>query len=266
MEDKVIRNIRIYFSFLGASLKKMLEYRVDCLVGMVSQIAYQLIELIFIWIIFQNTDNIGGWNFTQLLLLYGVMMLSVAVTDLIFDSTYDIGNRFIRKGKFDTILLRPVNPLISVLGESQTSTALGYIILSFILIVFTLMKLNITITLFLIIKILYFGILGGIIIGGFQTIFSISGFWTYKSNEVVWSVFQLHKLAEYPIEIYNKFIRVLITIILPFACVSYFPTLNYLGSSRGKIAYIAPVVAIIVWIVAIKVWNFALNKYRSTGN
>lgn len=262
----MIRNISIYFSFLKASLQKMLVYRVDCIVGMVSQILYQAIELLFIWIIFQNTDTIAGWNFNELLLLYGVMMLSVAVTDLLFDSTYGIGKRLIKNGKFDTILLRPVHPLISILGESQTSTALGYIVIAIVLIVVTLMNLNVAITAFFVLKILYFGILGGIIIGGIQTIFSITGFWTYKSNEVVWSVFQLHKLAEYPIEIYNRFIRVIITIIIPFACVAYYPTLNYLNIGQSKMAYISPIVAIIIWFIAIKVWNWALNKYRSTGN
>ncbi len=262
----MIRNIKLYVSFLVASLKRMMVYRVDCLVGMVSQIAFQIIELIFIWIIFQNTDNIAGWNFEHLLLLYGVMMLSVSINDLLFDSTYAIGKKLIRKGKFDTILLRPVHPLISVLGESETSTALGYMVLSIVLIISMLTKLQITITVYLIIKILYFGILGGLIMGGIQTIFSIAGFWTYKSNEVVWSVFQLHKLAEYPIEIYNKFIRILITFILPFAFTAYYPTLDYLGLSESNLIYITPLVVIFVWIIAIKVWNLALRKYRSTGN
>lgn len=266
MEDKVIRNIKLYFSFLVASLKRMMEYRVDCIVGMVSQIAFQIIELVFIWIIFQTTDNIAGWSFEHLLLLYGVMMLSISVTDLLFDSTYDIGKRLIRKGKFDTILLRPVHPLISVLGESETSTALGYMVLSVILIVSMLIKLQVSVTLFLILKILYFGILGGFIIGGIQTIFSITGFWTYKSNEVVWSVFQLHKLAEYPIEIYNKFIRILITIILPFAFASYYPTLDYLGLNENNLIFIVPLIVIVIWIIAINVWNWALKKYRSTGS
>lgn len=266
MEDNVIRNIKLYFSFLLASLKKMLEYRVDCLVGMISQLAFQVIELIFIWIIFQNTDNIAGWSFEHLLLLYGVMMLAVSITDLLFDSTYDIGKRLIRKGKFDTILLRPVHPLISVLGESQTATALGYLVLSIILIVGTLFKLQIPITVVLVIKILYFGILGGFIIGGIQTIFSIAGFWTYKSNEVVWSVFQMHKLAEYPIEIYNKLIRILITFLLPFAFVSYYPTLEYLKGEQTHLIYIMPLITIIIWVIAVKVWNWALGRYRSTGN
>ena len=262
----MVRNIKLYLSFFGASIKKMMEYRVDCLVGMISQIAFQIIELIFIWIIFQNTDNIAGWTFEHLLLLYGVMMLAISVTDLLFDSTYDIGKRLIRKGKFDTILLRPVHPLISVLGESETSTALGYIVLSIVLIVSMLIKLQISITFSLIIKIIYFGILGGFIIGGIQTIFSITGFWTYKSNEVVWSVFQLHKLAESPIEIYNKFIRIIITFILPFAFASYYPTLDYLIGDQTSLIFIVPLIVVVIWIIAIVLWNWALKKYRSTGN
>ena len=30
--------------------------------------------------------------------------------------------------------------------------------------------------------------------------------------------------------------------------------------------YLSPIIAIVLWIIAVKVWNFALNKYRSTGN
>lgn len=261
----MIRNIKLYMSFVIASLKKMMEYRVDCLVGMVSQIAFQVIELIFIWIIFQTTDNIAGWSFEQLLLLYGVMMLAVSVADVFFDSTYDLGKRLIRNGKFDTMLLRPVNPLISVLGESESQNSLGYIVLAIVLIVTMLFKLEIPITFFLIFKIIYFGLLGGIIIGGIETIGSASGFWTRKSNEVVWSLFQLHKLALYPIEIYNKFIRILITCVLPFAFVAYYPTLDYMNSYSNYLIFVLPLIAVIIWTIAIRVWNWALSKYRSTG-
>lgn len=111
----MMKNLKIYFSLFVASLKRMLEYRVDCLIGIISQIAFQIIELLFIWIIFQNTDNIAGWTFEHLLLFYGVMMLSVSILDLFFDSTYEVGRTLIRKGQFDTILLRPIHPLVSVL-------------------------------------------------------------------------------------------------------------------------------------------------------
>ena len=57
---------------------------------------------------------------------------------------------------FITILLIPVHPLISLLGESQATTALEYIVLSIVLIITMLIKLQISIITFMIFKILYF--------------------------------------------------------------------------------------------------------------
>ena len=127
-----------------------------------------------------------------------------------------------------------------------------------------LIQLSIPITAILIIKIVFFSIVGALIIGAINTIFSISSFWTYRSNEVIWSFYRMYTFTEYPITIYNKFIRILITVILPFAFVSYYPTMAYLGLNTYMI-YLSPIVAIILWIIAVKLWNLALNKYRSTG-
>jgi len=54
--------------------------------------------------------------------------------------------------------------------------------------------------------------------------------------------------------------------IIPFAFASYYPTLEYLEKSENNLMVISLVIVIIIWFIAIKVWNFALGKYRSTGN
>lgn len=261
---KIFDNISLYFSFLKASLKEMLIYRLDCIVGMISQIVTQLVEIIFIWIVFQNTDNLAGWNFMQILLLYGVTLISIGISDFCFDALYDIGPKYIRNGEFDKILLRPVHPLISIVGSSKEFTALGYFVLGLFLTIIMLIKLMIPITIILVLKIIFFSIVGAAIIGAINTIFSIASFWTYRSNEVIWSFYRVYTFAQYPLDIYNKFIKLLITAILPFAFVAYYPTMNYLGMNSTMI-YIAPIIMVILWIIAIKVWNLALNKYRSTG-
>ena len=262
---KVLDNVKLYFSFLKASLKEMLIYRLDCIVGMVSQIVTQLVEIIFIWIVFQNTENLAGWNFMQVLLLYGITLISVGISDFCFDALYDIGPKYIREGDFDKIMLRPVHPLISIIGASKEFTALGYFGLGLAMTITMLIKLAIPITAILILKIVFFRIVGAAIIGAINTIFSIASFWTYRSNEIIWSFYRTYTFAQYPIDIYNKFIKVLITVILPFAFVAYYPTMDYLGINTYMI-YLSPIIAIVLWIIAVKVWNFALNKYRSTGN
>lgn len=123
---KIIDNIKLYFSFLKASLKEMLIYRLDCVVGIISQIVTQLVEIIFIWIVFQNTEHLAGWDFKQILLLYGITLISIGFSDFCFDALYDIGPKYIKEGDSDKIMLRPVHPLISIIGASKEFTALGY--------------------------------------------------------------------------------------------------------------------------------------------
>lgn len=262
---KIFDNISLYFSFLKASLKEMLIYRLDCIVGAISQIVTQLIEIIFIWIVFQNTENLAGWNFKQILLLYGITLISVGISGFCFDNLYELGPSYIKRGEFDKIMLRPVHPLLSIIGSSNEFTSLGYLILGLIMTIAMFIQLSIPITLILIFKIIFFGIVGAAIIGAINTIFSIASFWTYRSNEFVWSFYKMYTFAQYPIDIYNKFIKILITMILPFAFVAYYPTMAYLGINK-YIIYLSPIIAIVLWIIAVKVWNWALNKYRSTGN
>lgn len=261
----IIHNAKIYISFLSASLKEMLIYRLDCIAGMISQIITQLVEIIFIWITFQNTDNLAGWRFEQSFLLYGVMLISIGIVYFVFDELYEIGPKYIREGDFDKILLRPVHPLISIIGCSYEFTSLGYLGIGLFITVSMLIKLAIPITFLLIFKIIFFSIIGAAIIGAINTIFSIASFWTYKSNEVIWTFYKIYTFAQYPIDIYNGFIKFLITYILPYVFVAYYPTMNYLGMDKYMI-YLSPIVAIVLWIIAIKVWNWALKKYRSTGN
>ncbi len=261
----VIKNISLYLSFVKTSMKEMLIYRLDCIVGMLSQIFTELVEILFIWIVFQNTETLAGWTFEHILLLYGITLLSVGISDFCFDALYDIGPKYIRRGDFDKILLRPIHPLISIIGDSKEFTALGYFGLGLFLVITMFIKLAIPVTFGLLLQIVFFSIIGASIIGAINTIFSISSFWTYRSNEVIWSFYRTYTFTQYPIDIYNGFIKLLITVILPFAFVAYYPTMNYLGMNSYML-YLSPIVAIVLWFIAIKVWNFALNKYRSTGN
>ncbi len=262
---KILDNIKLYFLFLQASLKEMLVYRLDCIVGILSQLITQVVEIIFIFIVFQNTENLAGWNFKQILLLYGITLISVGLKTFCTDGLYEFGPKYIKDGEFDKILLRPVHPLISIFGSTKEFVAMGYLLLGFGITIKMLVELSIPITLLLVLKILFFSIVGTMIISAINTIFSITSFWTYRSNEIIWSFDRIYTFTQYPIDIYSGFVKILITYVFPFAFVAYYPTMEYLGMNKYMI-YLSPIVAIILWIIAIKLWNLALNKYRSTGN
>ena len=82
------------------------------------------------------------------------------------------------------MLLRPVHPLISIMGDSRAFTEIGYFSIAIILIISMLIKLQIAITVGLLFKILLFAIVGAFIIGAIMVLFSVTSFYTYKSAAV----------------------------------------------------------------------------------
>ena len=111
-----------------------------------------------------------------------------------------------------------------------------------------------------------FVIIGMFIFGGLMLLATVSSLWLMESLDIVWSVYLIHQLGLYPLGLYNTVIKVLITCILPFAFVSYYPATYLLGKEGSNIALLAPIVMAIIWFVAIKTWGFALKRYKSSGS
>lgn len=241
---EIYLNIQMTFKLFIASLKSMMIYKFDFVVGILSQSVYQLIELIFIFIVFGRNDNIGGWNIYQVLLLYGILNMSLGVNDFIFDEMYQIGPKLVRTGKFDIFMLRPIHPILSVIGNTKSVTAVGYIIIGMAIAAYALINLNIAITLPLVLMLIYFAIMGGAIIGGVISTIAIVGLWIYNSNEIIWSTFIMYKFAQYPLNIYNIVIRTILTFVIPYAFVSYYPSLFLMGENSGVLILLIPFIAI----------------------
>ncbi len=261
----IIYNIKLYCLMFIASIKSMAEYRVDFLVGMISQILYELIEIIFIIIVFRNTNTINGWTFYEVLLICGLLNIALGYVDLFFDEMYDVGPRYIKDGSFDLIMLRPIHPIISIMSKSQSLTAFGYIVIGLAMSILSLIKLNIVINIQTILFLLFITLIGGIIIGAIITILCVTSFWVMDSNEIMWSAFTMYKFSEYPLSVYNNFIKFVLIFILPFAFVSFFPAAYLLNRDYGYLSFIAPLIAIIFWIIAVKLWNWGLKHYKSSG-
>ena len=93
-----------------------------------------------------------------------------------------------------------------------------------------------------------------------------SAFWTVNSHILMESVSSISEFALYPIMIYPKFIGFLLTWILPYAFVSFYPANYFLHKGLAIYSLFSPLVAVILWIIALKVWKFGLKNYTSTGS
>ena len=87
-----------------------------------------------------------------------------------------------------------------------------------------------------------------------------------ESIPVTQMVFGMNEFAKYPLTIYSRGIGLVLTWIIPYGFVSFYPANHLLGREPGAIVWLAPLVALVFVTIAYRVWKFGLRHYSGTGS
>ena len=258
--------IGIYLYMIKLRIKITLTYRANFLISFFTNIPIQIVEFLFIWVIFQNITDLQGWSFYEMTLVYGFMIAAKGLADTFFDNFYEMPKDYIRNGKFDTVMVQPMNELFNLIARDCYMGAISGFFLGVAIIVVSLINLPIAIGLTEILLIIAFILMGGLMFGGIMLISTVPSFYIIDGLDVIWSVYMFYQLALYPIGIYGTFIKGLVTFIIPFAFVSYYPVAFLLGKAGGFMAMFTPIMLTLVWFVGIQLWKKGVHDYGSTGS
>jgi ABC-2 type transport system permease protein len=113
-------------------------------------------------------------------------------------------------------------------------------------------------------------IMSGVVIftGIFILAASIS-FWTVQGLEIA-NIFTDggREMTQYPLNIYQTWVKRFFTFVIPFGCVNYIPLLYILGRLGGGSPLYAftPLTGFLFLIPCLVVWRIGVRHYRSTGS
>lgn len=244
----------------------MLEYKTDFVIGVFSTLLTQFYGIFFVWVIFENIKQIHGWTFYEITFVYGLLTLAKGLDMFFFDNLHALGFEYVKEGKFDIFMIRPISPLFQLVASYTQQDGIGLLILGSIVISKSLAELKITFGVLDIFLLIIFVISGAAIISAINLIFATTGFKTINSHIIMSSINSFQEFAFYPIIIFPKFIGFVLTWILPYAFVSFYPSDYFLNKQCGIFSILTPIIAIILWIIALRVWNWGLKNYSSTGS
>lgn len=257
--------INLYLIYIKYALKSLWVYKADFLIGSIGFIISNGALFFSLLIIYTFVDEIGGWNFNEIMLLYGFVTLSKSLWDTFMMNTMEIGTK-IKDGTLDIILLRPINPLFQIVSEKLDPDTIGEVLFGIVLVSYAIFSLEIFS--FLKIGLLLLLLVTSVLVFAAIHLFinSIS-FWTIDIeglNNVIW---QLDDLATYPLTIFPKWLKTIITII-PFAFVGYYPLGFFLGKDEINLAFGIFIVLSgpIFFFLAYRFWLLGLSRYSSTGS
>lgn len=263
---KIKRKLYIYFRFLSINVKMMLEYKSDFMVMMISGVLTEVLGLIFIWSLYQYIPSIGGWNMWDVIFLYAMIYLTSGIISIFFEGTWSL-SFIVNRGDLDRILLRPISPIIQVFTLGIGANGLSNFVLGLIMLYQALIHMDIIWT---VPKILFFLILiiSSIIIrASVNLAAAASSFWMNSgSNSISMMTLNISEFVKYPITIFGWGIKLIVTLIIPYAFITYYPAIFLLDKPHWRLALLSPLVAIYCVLVSILIFKAGLRKYESAGN
>ena len=85
----------------------------------------------------------------------------------------------------------------------------------------------------------------------FMIIASI-GFWSDSKTSIMPMMYNIGNYGRYPVDIYNKVIRFILTWVLPFAFVGVYPASYFLGKEEWYLySFATPIIGIVFFIVSV---------------
>ena len=97
-------------------------------------------------------------------------------------------------------------------------------------------------------------------------------FWIVRTYSIFYALtWNFRNFINYPISIYGKFIQVLLTFVIPFAFINFYPVKYFLDKKGDTLfhpilQYGTPIVGIVLFLLAYKFWTMGVNRYESTGS
>ncbi|MEY9095732.1 ABC transporter permease [Paenibacillus sp. RC84] len=258
--------LSLILDYLKNYLKTRLTYRSDFWIEVVSDLLFNGLNLVFILVVFQQTALLGDWNRDQILFIYGFFMIPYGLFSTIFN-LWNFSERYIVKGEMDRILTRPAHSLWQVMLENMDPASLFSALAGLVVMIYSWGQLDLPVHWSDPLVMLMMVVSGVLIYGGIYVSLSALAFFSDSPTGIMPLIWNIQNYGRYPVTIYNKLLRGILTWILPFAFVGFYPAAYFLDPLNWKgFALLTPVMGIIFITIGLSVWNIGVKRYRGAGS
>lgn len=225
---KIKRYFCLYRVLIKQFFKMLVQSKVDFLMGLFGFFFTQVLGIAFLYLIFDKIPSLNGWTLSQLIFIYGFAQIPRGIDHLFTDNIWLVAWRMVVNGDFDRYMLRPMNVFFQIICEKLQPDAIGELLIGTILIIMSLSKGIVIVDGVHIVMFIVSVIAGAVIYTSVKLFFASLSFWIKRSGPFLQVAYEMADFAKYPVEIYSKPIQFILTFVIPFAFVAYFPASYFL--------------------------------------
>lgn len=261
----------VYRRLVLARIRSQGQYRLSFALdaGLTSLVS--VVELVAIVVLFQVTPDIGGFAMREVLLMAALCDFSFRIADLAVGNVENI-SEYVRTGKLDAVLVRPLSPLGQLLASDFPFRKTGRVVQGGVLYAWVLAYVGLDWTparalLALVAPLAAAGLYAAVYVAG-----ATVAFWWIDSGEFANAfTYGGRQFGSYPMTVYPGWLRVVFAYGLGGAFTGYLPALALLGradplGTPAWLAWSTPLVSAAAWAAAMGLWHTGIRQYRSTGS
>jgi len=266
-----MRALTLFVQFQRLNLRAIAQYRLNLVVWFVFGIAYNGASIGVLWAMLQRFPLLNGWTFRDLLFLYALWSLGHGVYSATLGKVSAV-SRYIREGRFDRFLVRPLGALFQVITVPEGITIDDFFFGSAL---FALAQAEVHLVWTPERALLLAAVIVGaaLIKGALLLALSTLSFWLVRMDaaRILLETLEL-EFIRFPLTIFPRAAQWLLTFVMPLAFVSFLPAELFLAkSAAGTLlnpawGQLTPFVGGAAFTLSYLFWRTGLLHYQGTGS
>ncbi len=271
----MLSGIRHYTSvtleYLKLSILTVFEYPANMIGWLISNPLQFIVGFATIQFVVKEFGDIAGWNYGQLAFLYGLAIISHALSMIFFVQGWFMGY-FVIEGEFDRYMLRPMNVLYQFCFTQFNMIGITDLIPGICVFAYGCIQVGFEFNLRNMVSLLAILVGATFIRGGVYIAIGSISFWSKSILDFgAYTQELFDKTTMYPLSMYPEILQFILTFIIPIGWVSFYPAAELMGISGdvfmpGAAPWISLGAGALVFAVASMVFYSGLKKYESAGS
>lgn len=258
--------LKIYGKILKQDLKSKMSYRADFIISTIGMIFTNISGFVTFWILFSNFPSVMGWNYYEMLFLYGFSLVALTPVQCFFDNNWNL-RTYVHSGDFIKYCFRPINLFFYFQSEVFDIKGLGQLAFGIGTIIYSWNKISLELNAFIILKMVIFLITASLFMIAVMNTAAASCFWIMGSGYVMDTVVKFKDYAKYPATIFNPIFKFIFTFVIPISFIAYYPSLVILRPNEiPLLSWLSPLIGILYFWISYKIWMYGALNYSGTGS
>lgn len=256
----------VVFEFLKVNFKERMIFPLDFVLGALLLALSKAAGLVILLVAGLHVESIAGYSIEEILLIYGLSQCCFALWTSVAINTITIPF-YLMQGRMDRFLLRPFPAIAQVLLDGFDEDAWGELFLGIGVVAISIHRMEIPVTASLLLTLASSVFLGGMIYVGLSIAVGAISFWIPGNHQLHRLVYLGNEFAHYPLTIFPRAGRFILSWVIPIAFTGYRPARMLLGEipTLPSLAAMAGMAAVVL-AVALIAWTQGLRRYESTGS